>query len=59
MIKRKFAFIPMIVNTWRNTQAIIWFQYYYFKKGEYVSLETDYNFDQKYILSLGILSIEF
>ena len=47
---QKYAYIPTLVNTWRNTQAWIWLQSYYVGKV--------YDEKQLYCLSLGFFSKE-
>ena len=48
---QKYAYIPTMVNTWRNTKAIVWLQPYYIK--------INYEQECKYCLSLRLFSIEF
>jgi hypothetical protein len=47
-MKRKFAFIPKVVNTWipRKSKAIIWMQKYY------------QNDNENYCMYLGLFSYE-
>ena len=49
MIKKKYAWFPVYVNTWRpkKTKAIIWLQQYYERN------------NKTYCLKLGFFSYEF
>lgn len=57
-IERKFAWLPMIVWTWRNTRVFIWMQGYYHKTGEDFSEFGTFAVDEKYILKMNVFSIE-
>ena len=47
----KYAYIPTLVNTGRNTKALIWLQPYY--------IQTNHGQEYIYCLSLRTFSIEF
>lgn len=59
LIKTKFAWLPIIVHTWRRTRALIWFQFYFHKKGkEYCHPFGIISVDEKYCTKIGKLSKE-
>ena len=48
-----------MVETWRNTKAIVWMQSYFVKGNDrYVALNDDRRAGYKYCLRLGVFSIE-
>ena len=56
----KFAWIPTLVITWRNTRAIVWLQRYYIKQpSELIPLGRErINIGEKYCLKIGAFSVE-
>lgn len=58
--KQKYAWLPLVVMTWRNTRALIWLQSYYHVTGtEYVIPFGMVAVDEKYCLKIGAFSMEF
>ena len=60
MYKRKFAWLPTIVETWRNSRSIVWLQFYMLDMGghSFVALNADGYSPRKFTNRLGRLSIE-
>ena len=58
--KLKFAFIPTIVETWRETKCIIWLQKYYVKTkdSDFLFLNGQPKNGTKYINKKGLFSYE-
>ena len=58
--KRRFAWVPTIVSTWRNTRALVWMQHYFVKGADrFTALCGDSAIGEKYCNRLGALSVEF
>lgn len=60
--KRKFAWLPTIVWTWRPTpsEAVIWLQEYFIEGvDQFAPLNGKPSLGEKYCNRLGLFSIEF
>lgn len=57
----KFAFIPTVVYTWRDTKCIVWMQRYYVKvkDSDFLFLNEQPKNGTKYINKKGIFSYEY
>lgn len=59
IVTKKFAWLPIRVETWRNTTAIVWLQSYYHKTGgDYIVPFGVVKVDEKYCLKIGWISKE-
>ena len=59
--KKKFAFIPTMVETWRDTKCIIWLQPYYIKvkDSDFLFLNEQPKNGIKYINKKGLFAYEY